>query len=258
MATQIYLTKDYAKQEQIMDLQLSTNTVVHSVNQIHEKIVDVRNKVDTTLYEFSFKDRENHEDLVDGLGTALTEIGKSLTEIKKKSSQKDKPIPSSFLLPSPHISILSPVYNPSEKAIHKKFPFFFPPEKEKPESSKKNEDDTFSLVTIRKPAYEDIPAHSNRPAAPDLMGKGKLPETQTFAEDWYQEWNIDNLSVDHIRQMIDRMFVSYKIMCMKGKGEVEACKTLIQCFTGTLSKWWEVTSSPLMISKMEIETLKDE
>jgi hypothetical protein len=85
-----------------------------------------------------------------------------------------------------------------------------------------------------------------------------LPESQTFAEDWYQEWNIDNLSVAQIRQMIDRMFVSYKIMCMKGKGEVEACKTIIQCFTGTLSKWWEVTSSPLMITKMETETLKDE
>jgi hypothetical protein len=45
---------------------------------------------------------------------------------------------------------------------------------------------------------------------------------------------------------------------MKGKGEVEACKTLIQCFTGTLSKWWETISSPLMISKMEAENLKDE
>jgi hypothetical protein len=54
------------------------------------------------------------------------------------------------------------------------------------------------------------------------------------------------------------MLVAYKIMCMKGKGEVEACKSLIQCFTGSLSKWWEITSSPLMIQKMEAENLKDE
>jgi hypothetical protein len=85
-----------------------------------------------------------------------------------------------------------------------------------------------------------------------------LPESQTFADDWYQEWNIDNLSVAQIRQMIDRMFVSYKIMCMKGKGEVEACKTIIQCFTGTLSKWWEVISSPLNDYKNGIRNLKDE
>jgi hypothetical protein len=54
------------------------------------------------------------------------------------------------------------------------------------------------------------------------------------------------------------MLVAYKIMCMKGKGEVEACKSLIQCFTGSLSKWWEITSSPMMIQKMEAENLKDE
>jgi hypothetical protein len=41
---------------------------------------------------------------------------------------------------------------------------------------------------------------------------------------------------------------------MKGKGEIEACKCLIQCFTGFLSKWWEITSSPLMIAKMEAKT----
>jgi hypothetical protein len=45
---------------------------------------------------------------------------------------------------------------------------------------------------------------------------------------------------------------------MKGKTKVEACKTIIQCFTGTLTKWWEVISSPLMIQKMESGVLKDE
>jgi hypothetical protein len=258
MATQVFSTTDQESQRHIMDLQVSTNTVVHSVNQIHEKVVNIQDKMDISLQEVSSKTRENHEDLMDGLGTALTAIGKSLTDIKQKSIKVDKPIPSSFLLPSSHISILSPVYKPSEKTIKQKFPFFFPPEQEKPEASKKIDEETISLVSIRRPAYENISAHSTRPAAPDLVGKGNLPESQTFAEDWYQEWNINNLSVAQIRHMIDRMFVFYKIMCMKGKGEVEACKTIIQCFTRTLSKWWEVISSPLMISKMEAKMLKDE
>jgi hypothetical protein len=90
------------------------------------------------------------------------------------------------------------------------------------------------------------------------MGKGKLPESQTFVEDWFQEWNIDSLSVAQIGQMIDIMYVSYKIMCMKGKSEVEAWKSIIHCFTGTLRKWWEVISSPIMIAKMEAEVLRDE
>lgn len=47
-------------------------------------------------------------------------------------------------------------------------------------------------------------------------------------------------------------------MCMKDKTEVEACKSIIQCFNGTLNKWWEVISSPIMIAKMEAEILRDE
>jgi hypothetical protein len=47
-------------------------------------------------------------------------------------------------------------------------------------------------------------------------------------------------------------------MCMKGKTEIEACKSIIQCFTGTLNKWWEVISSLVMIAKMEAEVLRDE
>jgi hypothetical protein len=191
------------------------------------------------------------------LGSALTSIGKTLTDLNKK--KVDKPIPDSFLKPPPHMSILSPpVYNPSGTTPKQKFSLFFPPESPPPESSKKSPDEPQSLVSIRKPSYEPIPPHSSRPAAPDLVGKGKIPEGISYAEEWYQEWNIDNLSVAQIRQVIDRMFVSYKIMCMKGKGEVEACKSLIQCFTGSLSKWWEITSSPLMLTKMESESLKDE
>lgn len=58
--------------------------------------------------------------------------------------------------------------------------------------------------------------------------------------------------------MVEKMYVSYKIMCMKGKPEVEACKSIIQCFMGTLAKWWETESSPALLEKMEKETLEDE
>ena len=97
-----------------------------------------------------------------------------------------------------------------------------------------------------------------RHAAPDLYGVGKIPARETFHEGSHKEWNIDGLSAAHIRQLLDQMIIEYKLMCVEGKSEVEACKTLIQCFTGTLNKWWETISSPLMIGKMEVETLKDE
>lgn len=54
------------------------------------------------------------------------------------------------------------------------------------------------------------------------------------------------------------MYTEYKLMCMRGKSEVESCKTLIQCFTGTLQRWWEVESSPALIDKIEAEVVKDE
>ena len=47
-------------------------------------------------------------------------------------------------------------------------------------------------------------------------------------------------------------------MCVGGKSEVEACKTLIQCFNGTLARQWELESSPALTKKMEEEVLKDE
>jgi hypothetical protein len=142
MATQIYITNDYAKKEQIMDLQVSTNTIVHSVDQIQEKVIDCKEKMDSALLEISYRAREsnrNHEEIMEGLGTAFSAMGKSLTEIKGRTSQPDKPIPTSFLLPSSHISILSPVYKPSETESVKKFPLHFPLKKDKPESSKKSQ-----------------------------------------------------------------------------------------------------------------------
>jgi hypothetical protein len=29
----------------------------------------------------------------------------------------------------------------------------------------------------------------------DLLGKGKMPDSQSFGEEWFLEWNIDGLSV---------------------------------------------------------------
>ena len=54
------------------------------------------------------------------------------------------------------------------------------------------------------------------------------------------------------------MFTEYKLMCLWGKSEIEAWKTIIQCFTGTLLRWWETKSSPKLLEKMEAEVLNDE
>jgi hypothetical protein len=45
---------------------------------------------------------------------------------------------------------------------------------------------------------------------------------------------------------------------MKGKSEIESCKSIIQCFIGTLAKWWEIKSSLALVKKMEKEQVKDE
>jgi hypothetical protein len=163
MATHTFVTNDYARKGQIVDLQVSTNTIVHSVNQIQEKVTDVKDKMDSALCEISCKSREslrNHEELMEGLGQAFSKMGKTLTEIRQKDSNPDKPIPDPFILPNPSISILSPVYKPSETVIQKRFPHHFPPEEDKPESSSKEH---LSLVTIQNPAYENLPHHTSRP-----------------------------------------------------------------------------------------------
>jgi hypothetical protein len=148
MATHTFVTNDYARRGQIRDLQVSTNTVVQSVNEIQDKVTDVKEKMDTALIEISSKSREskrNHEELMEGLGEAFSNMGKSLLEIKQKDNIPDKPIPDPYILPNHPISILSPVYKPSETKMDKKFPHHFPPEKDTPESSKEN----LSLVSIQ-------------------------------------------------------------------------------------------------------------
>jgi len=57
----------------------------------------------------------------------------------------------------------------------------------------------------------------NRPPAPDLYGKGKLPEVQSFADEWYSEWNIDGMSVGQIRQVIDIIMFNTKSCALKEK-----------------------------------------
>ena len=108
------------------------------------------------------------------------------------------------------------------------------------------------------PIYEPLEPQFTRHAAPDLYGARKLPVRDTFHEGSHKEWNIDGLSATQIRQVLDQMIVEYKLMCVEGKNEVEACKTIIACFTGTLARWWELESSPVMLTKMEQEVLKDE
>jgi hypothetical protein len=218
MATHTFVTNDYARKGHIRDLQVSTNTIIQSINQINDRVTNFHSQATKTQDVIMLKSNDyakNHEELMEGLGEAFSTMGKTLLEIKPKEKAPDKPIPKSFILPHSPISIVSPVYNPKETTIEKKFPIYFP--KEEPSSSSK--DNNLSLVSVQRPSYEDIPHHMNRPSAPDLLGKGKMPETHTFSEDWFPEWNIDGLFIGHIRQMIDRMYVSYKVMCMKGKSE---------------------------------------
>jgi hypothetical protein len=71
--------------------------------------------------KFSYNKSENHEELMEGLGTAFSAMGKSLTDIKKKSRQTDKPIPNSFSFPHP-IFLFCPLYiNLLKKNLLKNF-----------------------------------------------------------------------------------------------------------------------------------------
>ena len=85
METHTFVTNDYARKGQIIDLQVSTNTIFHSVNQIQEKVTYVKDKMDSALCEISSKSREslrNHEELMEGLGQDFSKMGKTLTEIR--------------------------------------------------------------------------------------------------------------------------------------------------------------------------------
>ena len=78
----IKLDQYYEKWKAILfELQVSTNTVVHAINKIHNKVVIMQDKFETTLHEVSIKQTEKQEDVMDGIGIALTEIEKSLTDI---------------------------------------------------------------------------------------------------------------------------------------------------------------------------------
>lgn len=123
--------------------------------------------------------------------------------------------------------------------------------KEEEEEKKESDSQIF-------PIYEPLESRFSQYPAPDLQGKGKLPDAHAFFPESHRGWNIDNLSIGQIRQLIDMMFIEYKLMCLRGKSEIEACKTIIQCFTGTLLRWWEIESSPNFLAKMEAEVLKDE
>ena len=126
---------------------------------------------------------KNHEDLMEGLGEAFSVIEKTLLEIKQKDTTPDKPIPQSFIPPHSLISIVSPVYKHDEKSNEKKFPIHFL--NEEPNLSSSSTNPNLSLVYVQRPSYENIPHHMNRPLAPGLLGKGKMPESQSFAEYWF-------------------------------------------------------------------------
>jgi hypothetical protein len=184
---------------------------------------------------------------MEGSGESFKNTGESIIKVSEKSKKlPDKPIPSSYLFPKKVSSVNSTVYIPEKTDLKKRFPVHFPPEQEESSS-------THLLVTQSHilPAKELVPWNMTSVPAPNLYGKGKLLEAQTFTDENFPEWNIYSMTTGQIHQVIDRMYVSYKVMCMKGKNEIEVCKSIIQCFTGTLAKWWEIESSPALVEKME-------
>lgn len=172
---------------------------------------------------------------------------------KEKENKPDKPIPSGFLHKGKAVQI--------QKSVDR-FPILFPKESI-PESPKfkitiaslfhESESEDHVL-----PVYDPLEAQYTRYSPPDLNGLVKIHARETFYPQSHKEWNIDNLSSAQIKQVIDQMITEYNLMCIDGKSEVEACKSLIPCFTGTLARWWELESSPALIASMEAEVLKDE
>jgi hypothetical protein len=48
MDTHTFVTNDYARKEHIIDLQVSTNTIVHSVNQLNSRVTYITDCVEMT------------------------------------------------------------------------------------------------------------------------------------------------------------------------------------------------------------------
>jgi len=57
MAMHTFVTNDYARKGHIRDLQVSTNTIVQSVNQINNKVADIHDKVGETQQVFFEKQK---------------------------------------------------------------------------------------------------------------------------------------------------------------------------------------------------------
>lgn len=125
MATQVYQTESNIKPEQINDLQVSSNTATRALNLLQDRVITLDSKVDKTLQELASKHSEKlkTDDIIGDIGTALSNIGTNLTELKKK--KQDRPIPDSFLRAPPPLSILTPVYNPAGTSPKQKFSLFF-------------------------------------------------------------------------------------------------------------------------------------
>lgn len=98
--------------------------------------------------------------------------------------------------------------------------FLFKGEEEEKEEEK-------DLDTQIFPIYEILEHRFSTYLATDLEGKGSLPQAHTIFPGSHREWNIDNMSVGQIRQLIDMMYTEYKLMCLRGKSEIDSCMTII-------------------------------
>jgi hypothetical protein len=184
METHTFVTNDYARKTHIDQLQVSTNKIIYSVNQMQQKIYEVKSDVEVTrnlVQEEKGSLKENHEELRECLDQAFTEMGKRILKVTEKP--QNKPIHASHLPPPKKItSNSSTVYTPEETNVKKNISSHFPPEAESSSHSLITE---YQPSTHILPAREPLPLNMNRSPAPNLYGRGRLPEAQSFTDDWY-------------------------------------------------------------------------
>lgn len=258
------VAKSIEVKEQIDTVQVSIDDVNRCLNNVQFESSMIRSYARDSLNKIEGVE----EKLVDHLDASKQLITGLTGKVEKLNlSKTEKPVPKSFLVKK-NIRIQDPI-----KSVDKFSALFTKEVATSLDSEATNKITIASLFKDKEsdtgkeqkhqdtqifPIYKHFEHSLTRYPTPDIEGKGKLPEVHTFFAYSHREWNIDIMSVGQIRQMIDMMYTEYKLMCLRGKSEIDACRTIIQCFTRTLLRWWETESSPKLIETMEAEVLKDE
>jgi len=218
---EINAAKSAKVKEQIDTVQVSNNNVNKCCNNVQFDSSLIRSYERESLSNMEGVE----EKLVDQLDTSKLLITGLTDRVEKMNLSKvEIPVPNSFLVKR-SIKIQDPV-----KTVNK-FAALFPKEvatsfeskatikvtiaslfkDEEQEKGKEQKDHDTQIF----PIYEPLEHRFIIYLAPHIEGKGKLPESHTFFLDSHREWNIDNMSVGQIWQMINMMYTEYKQMCLR-------------------------------------------